>query len=225
MAELSLYEALRTTRAVRRLRPDPIPDAVLARVLTAFTWGPSGGNRQPWRLLVVRAPHLKVKLQRMYQELWSEYVQASRAGLPSLPERSRARAERSLSAGDYLASHLGEVPVVVVVCFDPRGLAVTDAKLGRQSVVGGASIYPAVQNMLLACRAEGLGCVLTTLLCTRESEVRGLLGIPEPWATAAMVPIGYPVGRGHGPTSRRPLSALAFGDRWDEPLALACESE
>jgi nitroreductase len=83
------------------------------------------------------------------------------------------------------------------------------------SVVGGASIYPAVENALLACRAEGLGCVLTTLLCEVESEVRALLAIPEPWATAAAVPIGYPVGGGHGPISRRPVANLAFADRWD----------
>jgi nitroreductase len=82
-------------------------------------------------------------------------------------------------------------------------------------VVGGASIYPAVENALLACRAEGLGCVLTTLLCEVEPDVRALLAIPEPWATAAAVPIGYPVGKGHGPITRRPVAKLAFSDRWD----------
>jgi nitroreductase len=95
-------------------------------------------------------------------------------------------------------------------------MAITDARLDRISVVGGGSIYPAVQNALLACRAEGLGCVLTTLLCEVEPEVRTLLSIPEPWATAAAVPIGYPVLGGHGPISRRPVEKLAFADTWGE---------
>jgi nitroreductase len=96
-------------------------------------------------------------------------------------------------------------------------MAITDADLARVSVVGGASVYPAVQNALLACRAEGLGCVLTTLLCRREDEVRKLLEIPEPWGTAAAIPIGYPVGRGHGPITRRPPEELAYADRWKSP--------
>jgi nitroreductase len=111
-----------------------------------------------------------------------------------------------------------EVPAVLVFCFDPRGVHITDAQLGRPSVVGGASIYPAVQNALLACRAEGLGCVLTTLLCAAEPEIRQLLEIPQPWATAAFVPIGYPVGQGHGPLSRRGIADMTFGDRWGQAL-------
>ena len=81
-------------------------------------------------------------------------------------------------------------------------------------MVGGASVYPAVQNALLACRAEGLGCVLTTLLFAVEAQVRPLLGIPEPWATAAFVPIGYPAGRGHGPLTRKPVETMVYADRW-----------
>jgi nitroreductase len=113
---------------------------------------------------------------------------------------------------------MGQVPVINVFCFHPERLHITDTELGRPSVVGGASLYPAVQNLLLACRAEGLGCVLTTLLCSREKEVRELLEIPEPWATSAFVPIGWPVGGGHGPLARRPVSQVAFADRFGEPL-------
>jgi len=218
---LSVYEAMRTTRAVRRLRPDPIPDDVLLRVLTAFGHGPSGGNRQPWRLVVVRDPETRRALQALYAAVWKPYAENSRSRLQGVPEAARAGAERGLRAGDHLAGHLHEVPVLVVVCFDPGGLAITDAGLDRPSVVGGASIYAAVQNLLLACRAEGLGCVLTTLLCAREPEIRALLRIPEPWATAAFVPIGYPVGRGHGPHSRRPIESLLFEDRFANPLHLS----
>ena len=97
-------------------------------------------------------------------------------------------------------------------------MAITDAKLDRVSVVGGGSIYPSVQNAMLACVAEGLGCTLTTLHCLREDEVKKLLGIPDGWATAALVPIGYPVGKGHGPITRQPPAQLAyrntFGTSW-----------
>jgi nitroreductase len=126
-----------------------------------------------------------------------------------------------LRSGDQLAEHLHEAPVISVFCFHPGRLTITDADLGRPSVVGGASLYPAVQNLLLACRAEGLGCVLTTLLCRREAQVRELLEIPEPWATCAVVPIGWPVGGGHGPLARRPVEDVAFGDRFGQPCFAA----
>lgn len=219
MSEMSLYDVMRTTRAVRRLRPDPIPEASLRRILEAASWGPSGGNRQPWRILVVRDAAIKQRLGELYLGAWRKYATPLRAALANLPEASRVRGEKNLSAGDYLAEHMHETPVILVFCFDHRLLAITDAKLARPSVVGGGSIYPAVQNALLACRAEGLGCVLTTLLCQFEPELRELFALPEPWAFAAFVPIGYAVGRGHGaPVSRLPVEQLAFGDRWGQPL-------
>ncbi len=217
-AGIDLYEAASTTRAVRRLRPDPIPDDVLRRVLRAATWAPSGGNLQPWHVIAVRDPARKRGLAELYQGLWSDYAAQRRKLIGPLPEAMRAPAERALQAGDHLAQHMGEVPVISVFCFHPERLHITDAALGRPSVVGGASLYPAVQNLLLACRAEGLGCVLTTLLCGREKQVRELLEIPEPWATCAFVPIGWPVAGGHGPLSRRPVEQVVFGDRFGHAL-------
>lgn len=218
MSEIGLYEAMATTRAVRRLRPDPIPDAVLRRVLTAATWAPTGGNRQAWRVIAVRDPVTRRALGELYAGPWRAYAARRRAQLARLPDASRAKGERALAAGDHLAATLHAVPVIAVFCFQPEELAITDAALPRPSVVGGASLYPAVQNLLLACRAEGLGCVLTTLLCVVEAQVRPLLGIPEPWATCAFVPIGYPAGRGHGPLTRKPVEAMTFADRWGTPL-------
>lgn len=224
-AGIDLYEAARTTRAVRRLRSDPIPDRVLRRVLRAATWAPSGGNLQPWHIIAVRDPATKAQLAGLYRELWSDYAAERRALLGPLPAGIREPAERALRSGDHLAEHLADVPVINAFCFHPDRLHITDSKLGRPSVVGGASIYPAVQNLLLACRAEGLGCVLTTLLCEREKEVCDVLEIPEPWATAAFVPIGWPVGGGHGPLSRRPLEQVAFGDRFGSTLFASAEEE
>ena len=98
-------------------------------------------------------------------------------------------------------------------------MAITDAGLDRPSIVGGASVYTAVENALLAARAEGVGCVLTTLLCFREAEVRELLGIAQGWYTAAAVPLGMPVGGGHGPIHRRPPEQLSYQDAWGEAWA------
>lgn len=123
-----------------------------------------------------------------------------------------------MAAVDHQANNLHLAPVIVVFCFKPELLVITDAGLDRPSIVGGASVYPSVQNLLLACRREGLGCTLTTLLCTQESAVKELLEIPADWATAAAVPIGYPAGKGHGPVKRRAVEKMAFLDRWDAPL-------
>lgn len=219
MVEIGIYEAMRTLRAVRRLRPDPILDDVLRRVLEAATWAPTGGNVQPWRMIAVTDPERRAQLGALYAERWTIYAKHYRARLADdMSEVARAQQERTLAAADHLGAHFGEAPAIVVVCFEPSLLAVTDIKQDRVSVVGGASIYPAVENLLLACRAEGLGCTLTTLLCAKEPEVRELLVIPQPWATAAHIPIGYPVGRGHGPTARRAVEELAFRDTWGQPL-------
>lgn len=215
---MDLYEAMRTTRAVRRLRPDPVDEGALRRVLEAATFAPSGGNLQPWRAIVIREPETKRRLQALYAAAWREYAKARRALLASAPEPAREKHLRSLAAGDVLAESLGEAPVIVLFCFHPGLLHVTDAALGRLSVVGGASLYPAVQNLLLACRVEGLGATLTTLLCEAEPALRELLGIPEPWAVSAMVPIGHPQGRGHGPVARNPVEAMCFAEGWGKPL-------
>jgi len=221
MAGISLEEAMRTLRAVRRLRPDPIPDAVLHRILDAACQAPSGGNRQPFRIIVVRDRMKLARLAILYAEEWRSYASLHRRQTEHVSEGVRDTDQRVLASGDHLADHFGELPALLVFCFDPRQMAITDAELGRISVVGGASVYPAVQNTLLACRAEGLGCVLTTLLCRREREVRALLEIPEPWGTAAAIPIGYPVGRGYGPIARRPPEELAYSDVWKSPWRMS----
>jgi nitroreductase len=214
MGEIGVYEAMSTLRAVRRLRPDPVPDDVLRRVIEAASWAPTGGNAQPWRVIAVCEAPRKQRLGELYAHSWNAYVEHHRKLIADAPAAAKERVEKMFAAGNYLAEHFGEVPVVLVFCFNPQQMAITDAKLDRVSVVGGGSVYPAVENALLACRAEGLGCVLTTLLCESETSVRALLEIPEPWGTAAAVPIGYPLLRGHGPISRRPVDKLAFRDAW-----------
>jgi nitroreductase len=215
---IDVYEAMRTLRAVRRLRPDPIPDAVLQRVLEAATFAPTGGNAQPWRVVVVRDAAKKASLGALYAERWNAYSAGHRKLIADAPAEVKAKTQKMLDSGNYLADHFAQTPAVLVFCFNPKIMALTDAKQDRPHVVGGASVYPAVQNLLLACRAEGLGCVLTTLLCEVEPEVRKLLQIPDPWYTAAAVPIGYPLLRGHGPVSRKPVRKMAFVDTWGSEL-------
>jgi nitroreductase len=211
---MELYEAMSTLRAVRRLRADPVAAEVVQRVLQAAAWAPTGGNVQPWRVIVVRERALKERLGALYELRWKAYSAGHRKLLSKAPAEAQSKTERMLDAGDYLAQHFGETPLIAMFCFNPDLMAITDTKQPRVSVVGGASIYTAVENFLLACRAEGLGCVLTTLLCEVEPEVRELLHIPQPWATAAAVPVGWPLGAGHGAITRRPVEKLAFADRW-----------
>ena len=215
-----LYEMMSTLRAVRRLRPDPIAPDVLERVLQAACWAPTGGNVQPWRVVVVQDPDVKAGLQAIYRPEWQRYAKGFLDMMRGLAHDEYAKWERVAAAGDHLADHLHETPAILMFCADPSKMAITDAEADHVSIVGGGSVYPAVQNALLACRAEGLGCCITTLHCLRESEVIELLAIPQGWATAAMVPIGYPVGGGHGPIDRRPPSELAYSDAFGIPLHL-----
>ena len=215
---MEIYDAMSTLRAVRRIRPDPIPSDVLRRVLTAATWAPTGGNHQPWRMIAVQDAALKQGMEDLYRPHWNSYIPGYEAHLSAMSDAMALSSRKALESGTYLANHMHEAPVICVFCFDFAHITVTDAGLPRQSVVGGGSIYPAVQNLLLAARTEGLGCVLTTLLCIEEPGIKNLLEIPEEWHTAAFVPLGYPVLGGHGEITRRPLTEMAFSNTFGNPL-------
>ncbi len=208
-----LYSFMSTTRSIRRLRDTPIPDDVLHRVLQAAIWAPSGGNRQPWRIIAVRDRELKQKLSDIYVEEWAKYIDFNMKKVEGASADIIEAVQKGLSTGTKLAETLADVPVVAMFVHDPKALYVTDEGLGRAPVVGGASLYPAVQNLLLAARAEGLGGVLTTLIASRESDVRDVLGFPNDWGVYAMVPLGYPRGN-HGPLTRAPFDQMVKFDRW-----------
>ncbi len=215
---MPLYGAMSTLRAVRRLKPDPIPTDVLERILQAAAWAPSGGNVQPWRIVAVTDVELRRAIGDLYRPQWAQYAVGARKGLAALQGAALSKRERMLDACDHLGEHMGEAPVILVFCFNPDMMAITDAGLDRPSVVGGGSVYPALQNAMLACVNEGVGCTLTTLLCFDEAAMKELLSIPDDWYTCAVMPIGYPLLGGHGPISRRPVTKLCYGDRFGESL-------
>lgn len=208
---MDFRDVVETTSTCRFYRPDPVPDEVLRRVLDAARWAPTGGNRQGVRLLVVRDAGRRRELRDLYVPLWEQY--AGRA-----TERPDAPLPRLLQNADHMARHLDEVPVLVLVCARLADLLATDRHLDRLTIVGGASVYPAVQNLLLAARNEGLGTALTTLLCAVEPQVKASFGIPDGIATAALVALGWPDRPFPRRLARRPLGETCFADAWGAPL-------
>ena len=199
-----LFEIMRTTRSMRRLKPDPVPDALIRKILEAGVCAPSGGNMQHWRFLVVRDPAIKQAVAVHYKRAWDEIVGPRYRASEPAPGMDREQFLRTLAASEHLAAHIHEAPVWIVPCL--RGDPPTRT--------AGASIYPAVQNMLLATRALGLGTTLTTLYLSFEKEAEAALGLPAGWHSYAILPIGYPRGR-FGPVRRVALSDVVFRDRWD----------
>ena len=200
-----LFEVIRTTRSMRRLRPDPVPSELIQKILEAGVCAPSGGNMQRWRFLVIKDAAVKQTIGAYYKRAWDEQVGPRyRAGEPA-PGSDRERFHRMLAAAEHLAAHIHEAPVWIVPCL--QGATPTRT--------AGSSIYPAVQNMLLAARALGLGATLTTLYLAFEKEVEAALGLPADWHSYALIPIGYPLGR-FGPVRRVALAEVVFEDRWGQ---------
>ena len=187
----------------------------MKRVLNAGRWAPQGGNRQPNRYVVVREPEKKKALRDLYFPLWRDYMEA--AGVGAIAIRGN-EVPKLLKDADIFADNLHKVPVLLVVCAKMEDIHATDLELERDSVVYGASVYPAVQNILLAARAEGLGGTLTTLLCHKEPEVKELLNIPDEYATAAHVALGYLDKPFPSRLTRMPLSDVVFSESFGEAM-------
>ena len=201
-----LFEIIRSTRSMRRLKPDPVSNELIRKILEAGTCAPSGGNMQRWRFLVIRDAETKRTVGAFYKRAWDEQVAPRyRSGQPA-PGMNLERFLRLLDAAEYLAAHIHEAPVWIVPCLEG----------GTPTRTSGSSIYPAVQNMLLAARALGLGATLTTLYLSFEKEVEAALGLPPNVHSYALLPVGYPIGR-FGPVRRVPLADVVFENRWGQP--------
>jgi len=223
---VDLSEALRTTGAVREFTPEPVDDDTVWRLLDTARFGPNGGNRQAWRVILVRDPELRRGVRDLYLPGWYEYLALNAAGLtPWAPLGDRAAEAEALAAAPKVAAaaqdgpggfaeHLDEVPVLLVVLADLRSLAAVDRDLDRYGIIGGASVYPFCWSILLAARQEGLAGVLTTMLARQEPAVRELLAIPNHYAMAAALALGHPVRQARK-LRRREVAEFATVDRFD----------
>jgi nitroreductase len=211
-------EAMRTIGACRRYKPDDVPDEVVYAAVESARFAPQGGNRQPVRLVVVRERATKERLRDLYLVPWRAYFEAAMEGTQALGA-SMASARKAVLAANEFAHNLADHPLLIVVCARLDGLHVTDLELDRPSVVGGASIYPFVQNLCIAFRVQGVATTITTLLCEAEPEVKELLGIPDGYLTACHIAAGYPERGFPRKLTRLPVEETTFLERFGEPIS------
>ncbi len=207
---LGLFEALYTTRALRRIRPDPLPEELIFQILDAAIRAPTGHNAQDWRFVLITEPELKQRLQEWAQDGWRRY-QPRYAQNPELIDGLRRTPRLTLKSMAFAVAHLHEVPLIIAAC----------GEIGRHGTPGG-SIMPAVQNILLAARGLGLAASIFSLALVHGDEVRAVLAVPENYQIYCLIPIGYPVDR-HGPVRRKPVKDVAFWNRWDTPWEFAAQ--
>jgi nitroreductase len=202
--ELPLLEGIRTTRAIRRLSRDPVPRELIRKVCEAGTFAPSGGNRQPWYFIAVTEPERRAWVAHRYRAAFHDYIAPAQAAAekPDYPERKK----RNMRAALHLADHLHEAPVHLFV-----------AGWRRRGSEQAQALFPAIQNILLACRAVGLGASLTTLHTGFRAELDPWLGLPPEIPTVALLPIGWPQGK-YGTPPRESVDTKLCFERFDVPL-------
>lgn len=206
---MDVFQAMAEMRAMRRLKPDPIPREEIEEIIRYATHAPSGSNAQGWRFIVVTDAEKKQKIGNLYNAAVKRYLDV--ANTAPQPHQTHDEWLALKKAVRWQAEHLHEAPALIFPCLrnSRRGLGHPAGARGL-----GASIYPAIQNLLLACRAKGIGATLTTLHFTDEAEVDKILRLPEDAATFALIPIGYPMGK-FGPTKRVSVSEVIGWDGWE----------
>jgi nitroreductase len=220
---IRLFEAMYTARAMRWLKPDPIPDAMIEQILEAATQAPNAGNRQNWLFMVVRDPAQRGRIGEIYRRVSAWVLQRyQHQGRPA--NQPESEYQRMMHGGMHLYEQMGNAPVLLIPCLriTPFELPAEIPEEIRSAMrdaapwTAGASIYPAVQNIILACRALGLGTVLTTNHTIAEEEIKQVLNLPREFRTFALMPIGYPE-RNFGPVKRRPVAEVAMLDHYGTP--------
>lgn len=214
---VELYDALMTTRAMRRFTAEPVTDDEIERILAAAVQAPSGGNIQPYQFLVVTDPERKAAIGELYRRAFDRYEPAVLALIPPFAdEELRRRHERGWAASRHLADTIGAAPALVLVLMPRISMTVTDDDGVMDVGSPYASVYPAVQNLILAARSMGIGTVLTTVYRIHDEEVRAVCNVPDRYEVAALLPLGRPTGR-WGVAPRRPAPSLTswneFGQR------------
>jgi nitroreductase len=200
---MELAEVMRTAGSTRRHLPDPVPDEIIFRILDDARFAPSGGNRQGWRVIVVRDPDVRASLGELFRQSWYEF----HAPLFTAPGEEQQP--------DFYADHIHLVPVHLVVLVAVAAITTTIQALDTSRVVGGAGVYPFVQNLVLGVRNEGLGATLTTVLVPVEGQARKLLRIPDGYRIAAHLAVGWPEAPLPTRLSRRPVHDFATCDYFD----------
>ncbi len=212
---MDLYEVMRTTFAAREYTDDALPDEVLHRILDNARFAPSGGNRQGWRVLVVKDAAIRRAMKDIMQPTVQQYKAQAMAGeTPFCSVKESAVTQETIDATSPafpLVDDLESAPALLVICVDLSYVTAFDKNLDRVGVVPGASIYPFAWNILLSARNEGFGGVLTTFLANREPEARALLKIPDTYAVASMIALGKPKKQLTRLT-RKPVEEFAFVD-------------
>jgi nitroreductase len=201
---MPLQEAMETQRAIRRLKPDPVEDALVLRLIELAIKAPTGSNAQNWEFIVVRDPQVKAGLARLNRQVWGIYGRIAR-----FVSRGKPRNQKIADAVQWQADHFEEIPVIIVACLKGRYLPFIH--LSTATYFG--SIFPAVQNLLLAARAVGLGAALTTIPIWNLVAARRILGMPWKVTPCAVIPLGWPMGH-YGPTTRKPIGEVVSYDRY-----------
>ncbi len=212
---MELRQAITTAVTSRYFSDEPVTDEELRTAFDYARFAPQGGNRQPVRWIVVRDADHKRQLQSWYLEPWKAYLGAAQTGDVAI---GAEQMDRALRNADHFAENLHNVPAIVIACAEIDGLHPTDTELDRLSIVGGGSVYPAVQNFLLGCREAGVGAALTTLLCMYEPQVKELLAIPDGIATAAHIAVGKRTRDFPTRLDRLPLTDVVFGGSWGQAV-------
>jgi nitroreductase len=199
---MEFFDVITTQKAMRRLKPDDVPDDLIWKLLESAIMAPSGGNRQPWNFIVVKDAEKKRKIGEWYLDAWEKSYGPAREAMLRDPQMAK-----TYHSADHLARNIAAVPVLIF------GTIRRDMPTSGPNLLLGASIYPAVQNLMLAARALGLGTALTTLHRLHEGEVKQLLGVPDDVETMAMIPVGWPRGK-FGVPSRMPAEKVSYWDSW-----------
>ena len=205
--QMGIFDTIYHCRAMRRLKPDPVPEELLLRLCEAGNQAPTGSNMQGVRWIIVRDPEQRARLAALNKRAVEEYVGTRR--VDDVPHHDPARRQRMLNAVLWQAEHLAEVPALIVAC---QQWAQAPADAAARAGAGG-SVWPAVQNLLLAARALDLGAAPTTLGLIDKPAVREILGTPETVEPYVLIPVGYPTGN-FGPVTRLPVEQTVRYDRW-----------
>ncbi len=213
---MDIYEGITTLRAIRRYTNDPVTEEEILHCLRAAQQGPSGGNIQPWQFLVVTDPGVKRGVAEIYRRAYDRYEPALIGALPGFrSEEERDRFNRMARSSRYLADHLGDAPVIILVLMPNITMTLTDEQGALDVGTPYASVYPAVQNFMLAARGLGIGTALTTVYRIYQDDLRTLCGVPAKYEIVALVPMGRPRGK-FGIAPRRPVEQVTHWNRFGE---------